>query len=167
MTTLNTTMRIVSAYCAAMLLVAGPAFAADDGPIGAVNTFFEALSSNDAPLAATVMIDDGVLYGYVEGADGLRLVRMTISEYIDAMASRTDSLLERIWDVQVLEEDRLAMAWTPYDFYVNGAFHHCGVNSFNLIRADEGWKIAAVVYSMKTASCDESPLGPPGFPPAN
>lgn len=167
MTILNKTVRTASAFCAAVFLLAGPAFADDESPIGAVNTFFEALSGNDAALAGTVMIEDGVLYGYVEGVDGLRLARMTIAEYIDAMARRTDSLLERIWDVRILAEDRLAMVWTPYDFYLNGAFHHCGINSFNLIRTDEGWKIAAVVYSMKTTSCEESPLGPPEFLPTN
>ena len=55
----------------------------------------------------------------------------------------------------------LATVWTPYDFYLNGEFSHCGRNSFSLIRDDDGWRIASVTYSMLRESCESSPLGPP------
>jgi len=140
-----------------------PVLAGESGPLDAVNTFFEAMSGNDADLAASVMIGDGVLYGYVETAEGLRLVRTSADQFTESMRNRSDSMLERIWDVEVLKKDRLAVAWTPYDFYLNGEFHHCGVNIFNLIRTDDGWKIAGATYSIQTESCEESPLGPPNF----
>lgn len=146
-----------------IILVSSWANAADTGPIDAVNTFFDAMSENDAELASSVVIGDGIFYGYVENEEGLRLIRVSGDQFLEGMAGRTDSLLERIWDVQVLVNKRLAMAWTPYDFFLNGEFHHCGVNSFNLIRTDEGWKIAGVAYSMETETCEDSPLGPPEF----
>jgi len=37
------------------------------------------------------------------------------------------------------------------------------VNSFNLIRMGDGWKITGITFSMATESCEESPLGPPDF----
>ena len=67
--------------------------------------------------------------------------------------------------VGVLEHDRMATVWTPYDFYLNGEFHHCGTNSFSLIRDESGWRIAGVVYSIETETCEPSPLGPPEFAP--
>jgi hypothetical protein len=146
-----------------VLLLARPGIADDTGPLAAVNTFFDAMAESDVTLARSVMVDDGILYGYIESVDGLRLVRVSIGEFLAGWENREDSLLERIWDVQVLTHDRLAVVWTPYDFFLNGEFHHCGVNSFNLIRSDAGWKITGVTYSMETATCEESPLGPPDF----
>jgi len=147
----------------ATVLLTNPVLADAEGPLAAVDTFFEAMMKSDATLARSVMTDDGVLYGYIESADGLRLVRVSIGEFLAGWDSREDSLLERIWDVQVMTHDRLAVVWTPYDFHLNGEFHHCGVNSFNLIQADTGWKIVGVTYSMETDSCEASPLGPPEF----
>ncbi len=154
-------------YCfGAILLILLPVnhvVADDSQPIDAVNTFFEAMAGNNAELAATVMIWDGQLYGYVESAEGLRLVRTSADQFIEGMANRHDSLLERIWDVKVLQDGRLAVAWTPYDFFLNREFHHCGTNIFSLIRTDDGWKIAGATYSMETETCEDSPLGPPTF----
>ena len=137
------------------------ASAADDTPIQAVETFFAGMATNDWQLAASVLIDDAVLYGYRLSGDEIVLSRLTAAEYVDAMSSRTDQLLERIWDVEVLQHDRLATVWTPYDFYLNGEFSHCGRNSFSLIRGETGWRIASVTYSMLTETCEASPLGAP------
>ena len=146
---------------AVLLLLAGPCAAAESGPVDAVNTFFEAMAGNNWDLAATVMIDDAVLYGYRVAGNDVQLSRLTVAEYLDRMSSNTDRLLERIWDVQVIENDRLASVWTPYDFFLNGEFHHCGTNTFSLIRDSRGWRIAGVVYSIETEDCPPSPLGPP------
>ncbi len=91
-----------------MFLAIIPATAEESEPLDAVQPFFEAMSGNNAELAASVMIEDGLLYGYVETADGLRLVRTSAEQFIAGMGERTDSLLERIWDVEVLQIDRLA-----------------------------------------------------------
>ncbi len=135
---------------ALLVLSSTNAAAGKSEPIDAVNTFFDAMARNDAKLASSVVIGDGVFYGYVESAEGLRLVRVTAGQFLEGMANRTDAVLERIWDVHVLVNKRLAMAWTPYDFFLNGEFHHCGVNSFNLIQTNDGWKIAGVVRSHKS-----------------
>ena len=135
----------------------------EDTALAAVETFFKAMAGNDWELASSVMIDDAVLYGYRLDAGKVVLGRTTVAEYLQSMADRNDRLLERIWDVQVLEQGRLATVWAPYDFFLNGEFHHCGTNSFSLIRDEGGWRIAGVVYSMLTDTCQASPLGPPEF----
>jgi len=146
-----------------LVFFAQTGFATANEPLDAVNTFFTAMSQNDAVLAATVVLEDGFIDGYVEENDGLRLIHVSMRGFLDGMAARTDALLERIWDVQVVQHERLAVVWTPYDFFLNHEFHHCGVNSFNLIRTDDGWKITSITYSMETATCADSPLGPPVF----
>lgn len=155
--------RYYSSLALLILPFSYPVFAETVDPIDALNTFFEAMSKNDASLAASVMIKDGIIYGYAEGAESSDLIRVPIDQFLEGWKTRTDSVLERIWDVEILVHRRLAVTWAPYDFFVNGEFHHCGVNSFNLIRMNDGWKITGVTFSVETESCEESPLGPPDF----
>jgi len=49
--------------------------------------------------------------------------------------------------------------WAPYDFWRDGKFSHCGVDAFDLIKTDEGWKIAGGGYTLES-KCEPSPLGP-------
>lgn len=48
---------------------------------------------------------------------------------------------ERIQFGTILIDGPLAVVWTPYEFYYKGRFRHCGVNSFQLVRLEDGWKI--------------------------
>jgi hypothetical protein len=54
------------------------------------------------------------------------------------------------------------VVWTPYDFHIDGEFSHCGIDAFNMVRTDEGWKIASIVWTVERTGCENSPLGPPG-----
>ncbi|NSL85611.1 nuclear transport factor 2 family protein [Chitinophaga sp. Mgbs1] len=49
----------------------------------------------------------------------------------------------------------LASVWTPYRFYLKQQFHHCGVNSFLLVRLPEGWKIQHVMDTRRKDGCVE------------
>ena len=49
--------------------------------------------------------------------------------------------------------------WTPDDFWTDGTFSHCGIDAFDLIKTDDGWKIAGGAFTMG-AKCEPSPLGP-------
>ena len=51
----------------------------------------------------------------------------------------------------VLTEGNIASVWTPYDFYINGEFSHCGVDLFYLVK-EEDWKIAHFGYTV-TETC--------------
>ena len=153
--------RLPATLAALSVLLLSAADARSDSPLEAVETFFEAMATNNWALAEPVMLSDAVLYGYRIENDDVVLGRVTAADYLESMRGRNDRLLERIWDVEILQHDRLATVWTPYDFYLNGEFHHCGRNSFSLIRDEHGWRIASVVYSMLSENCEASPLGAP------
>jgi len=52
-------------------------------------------------------------------------------------------------------DNQIATVWTPYDFYVkeHASFEehlsHTGVDSFQLFKTDDGWKILSLVYSIQ------------------
>ncbi|MGO9965632.1 MAG: hypothetical protein ACLPY2_00005, partial [Bryobacteraceae bacterium] len=86
---------------------------------------------------------------------------VTRDEFAQSIAANQSSLLERIWEPKVLVRSRIAMVWAEYDFYANGKFGHCGVDSFLMLKTAEGWKATAISYTTETEACVPSPLGAP------
>lgn len=130
--------------------------------IDVVERFFKAMTANDLAASESVLTAEGILYGYSETADGLKITQPTHADYLAGIAGRETELVERMWDPQVLLHDRMAVVWTPYDFYIDGVFSHCGIDNFSLLKTDDGWKISGVVYSREKENCPNSPLGPLG-----
>lgn len=64
---------------------------------------------------------------------------------------------ERISFDMIKTDDALAMAWTPYQFYYEGKFSHCGVNSFQLVRLAGVWKIQYLIDTRRKENCVAAP----------
>ena len=47
----------------------------------------------------------------------------------------------------------LASVWTPYQFFFQGKFLHCGVNSFQLVKQNEVWKIQYLIDTRRKENC--------------
>lgn len=128
--------------------------------LAVIDAFFAGMTAKDVDSMRKIMTEDGVLYGYRESEEGLSIFNPTHAGYLQSLAGRESVPVERYWDPTVMLHDRLAVVWTPYDFYSDGVFSHCGVNSFSMLKTDDGWKIAGVVFSMEPDGCPPSPLGP-------
>ncbi len=133
-----------------------------DAIVSVIDTFFAAMYRQDVESAASVMLDRSLYVGSMVINGTLRTGSFTKEEFLSTLSERP-GMLERFWDPEVRIVDRIATASTPFDFYMNGRFSHCGVNLFNFVKTSEGWKIAGVVYTHETQNCAESPLGPPEF----
>jgi len=66
----------------------------------------------------------------------------------------TNTADERITYDVVKVDGPLAVAWTPYKFYYNGQFSHCGVNSFQLVRFSGVWKIQYLIDTRRKQGCE-------------
>lgn len=124
-----------------------------------IQYFFDTMAAQDAEGARTTMLPGALFVAVSETAGEFRMRTYTKEDYL---LDIPEGLKERIWDAEIRVQGRIASAWTPYDFHINNVFSHCGVNNFNLVKSDEGWKIAGVVYTVERTDCPESPLGPPG-----
>jgi len=65
---------------------------------------------------------------------------------------------ERVWDEKLTDyivnsDGNIAHAWSPYEYYLDGKFSHCGANSFTLVYTDESWKILHLIDSLRIGSC--------------
>ncbi|HEX9164582.1 MAG TPA: VOC family protein, partial [Gemmatimonadales bacterium] len=63
-------------------------------------------------------------------------------------------LEERIYNPEVRLDDHLATVWVEYDFLVNGAVSHCGVDSYQLVRTADGWRILQIVDTQRRTGCE-------------
>ena len=78
-------------------------------------------------------------------------------DLLTAIANRPP---EQQWDERLLEyrvqiDGNLAHVWTPYEFWFNGNFSHCGANAFTLAKTDDGWKIIHLIDSRRRSSCKQ------------
>lgn len=147
--------------CVAVLLAVTLAGTPDEQTVLAtVQSFFDSMAAKDVEAAREVLVPEGRFFS-VRVVDGEKVVRSsTNQEYLDGLAKSQGDWLERMWDPEVRIEADLATVWAPYDFHLDGAFSHCGVDAFNLMRIEGVWKITGGGYTVEREECPPSPLGP-------
>ena len=64
-----------------------------------------------------------------------------------------DKIDERIEFKSVQIDGNLASVFTPYQFYYEGKFVHCGANSFQLVKKDGAWKIQYLIDTRRKENC--------------
>lgn len=138
-----------------------PSASADEREVVAVvQRFFDAMAACDGKTAAELSLPEGRLYRVVVGGDPA--VRgTTFQEFTDSLTRCGRKVLERMWEPQVRVHKGIATLWAPYDFWLNGAFSHCGIDSFELAKTPDGWKMTGGTYTIERDGCAPSPLGPP------
>ncbi|MEJ2114075.1 MAG: nuclear transport factor 2 family protein [Flavobacteriaceae bacterium] len=122
-----------------------------------IDTFFKGFHKGDTILMKSVMADKvymQTVYKNKEGKD--ILVTDKPGKLTQAIANRP---LDQKWDERLLNyniqvDGNMANAWTPYEFWLNDEFHHCGVNSFQLFKDGEQWKIIYLIDTRRTYNCD-------------
>ena len=120
-----------------------------------ISKMFTAMRTGDEKLFRSVMADSALLQGISRDRAGKTVVRTeSIPEFAAFVGTmKKDSADERITFDMVKVDGPLAIAWTPYKFYRNGQFSHCGVNSFQLVRFEGTWKIQYIIDTRRKGDC--------------
>lgn len=140
--------------------------AEEDQVVAVVRRALEAVSARDtATWRALTLPEARDLIVIVDG-DSMQYRWRSLAESIRGLAGPGPELLERMWDPVVSVSGPIAAVWTPYDFYRDGRFSHCGIDAFHLVRTSAGWRLAAIMFTVVRArdACPPSPLGPPSGP---
>jgi len=150
--------RIIAYLC---IVLTSTLFAQEDETIkvkAAVDTFFEGFHKGDTTLMKSVMMDKMLLQTTFKNKEGNNvLVSEEPSKLIQAIANRTS---DQKWDERLLEynirvDGSMANVWTPYEFWFNDQFSHCGVNSFQLFNEDGNWKIIYIIDTRRKQDCNQ------------
>lgn len=140
-------------------LVNGQVSADREAVLKTVQAFFDTMSAKDVDGARQILMPQGRFHA-MSIRDGKPDTRaFSNEEYFSVLQSEKRTLRERMWNPEVRVHGLIATVWTPYDFWIDGKFSHCGIDAFDLIRTEEGWKIAGGTYTIDS-KCEPSPLGP-------
>ena len=115
----------------------------------AVHAFLDVIESKDAEAATRISLPEAVCVS-VSPMDGERRVgSFRNSDWIAGMSSETRTMREYfVGEPTVLVEGDVAVVFGSYVFELEGEVSHTGVDAFNLVRTDEGWKLAGGAFSM-------------------
>ena len=148
-----------AALLAAGLVVAAPGAAQDPAPpspgseeeavLEVIQDLFDAMAERDTARAAEILHPEGQFFRIPVPFEGDVPEPNSHQSFVENLAGPGPDLLERMEHAEALVHRGIASAWTPYDFYADGEFSHCGVNAFTLVRGDAGWRITGIVYTVE------------------
>jgi len=129
---------------------------AEDSVKAVINDLFTAMKEGDGKLLRNCFADSAILQTISRDKAGETIIRNEpVSEFIDFVSKETKGNAdERISFETIKIDGNLAMAWTPYQFYYKGQFSHCGVNSFQLVRMKNGWKVQYIIDTRRKTGCN-------------
>lgn len=122
-----------------------------------INTFFEGLHKGDTAIINTTInttLKMQTIYVNKEGNSILKTE--TKRNFLTAISKKKaeDVWFEKLLSITVKIDGNLASVWTPYEFYFNNKFSHCGVNSFQLFNNNGNWEIAYLVDTRRKQDCN-------------
>lgn len=119
---------------------------------------FAAVTSGDPDDFRAIQLAEGNTLSFRQvpgGEPGSLLMRMTGNEAgLENLKYDGREYLERwIGEPTVLIRGPIALVWGEYDFWIDGKFSHCGVDSVQLAKVDEQWKIANWAWTVEKSDC--------------
>ena len=121
-----------------------------------IDTFFDGLHNGDTILIKQVMHPEIKMQTTFFNNEGLTELRTSTSErFLKSVGSKKqdDQWFEKLLDYKIHIDVNLASVWTPYEFYVNEKFSHCGVNSFQLVKLNGSWVITYLIDTRRREVC--------------
>lgn len=123
-----------------------------------VEGFFEAFHQQDSIGMKSYVGNDVLLQTTGRNKEGKTLFRsQPIEKLYESIVGIPDSVQfeEKLtsWSIQV--DRTMANAWVGYEFWLNGAFSHCGINSFQMVNFDGDWKIIYLIDTRGRSGCSQ------------
>lgn len=123
-----------------------------------INLFFEGMQKGDTALMMRTITDSMGLQSIGKARTGETRVRKEmVNDFVVSITKRPPeikSLEERITFEAIHIDGSLAVAWTPYKFFINEKLNHCGANSFTLVKFKEEWKIVNIIDTRRREGCE-------------
>lgn len=94
-----------------------------------------------------------------DGIPGKLEMRMSSNEEANCNLTHDGHEYMERWTVDstVLIRGPIAVVWGEYEFWIDGEFSHCGVDSVDLVRINGEWKIANFMWAVEKEECPTAP----------
>ena len=121
-----------------------------------IETFFKGLQKGDTAILESTLHKDIKIQTTFTNKKGEKVLKTeTRSKLLEIAASKNpkDVYLEKLLSYTIKIDGNLASVWTPYEFYFNGTFSHCGANSFQLFNNNGLWQITYLIDMRRRTNC--------------
>lgn len=111
-----------------------------------VLNMFHAMKQADTVLLKTCFSEKTIFQTILNKPEGAVVKTESVQDFIQSIGKQMPNVLdERIEFGSINVDPMMATVWTPYTFYYKGNYSHKGVNSFQLVKLKEGWKIQYLI----------------------
>ena len=144
-----------------VFLISGTIFAQNSDELEVKNTiikFFDAFHKQDSVAIKELVSKDLKLQSIGKNKEGNTQLRSEeFSTFLKSIISipKDQKFEEKLLDFKIRIDGDMANAWTPYEFWFNDKFSHCGVNSFQLVKLEGAWKIIYLIDTRRREGCNQ------------
>jgi hypothetical protein len=119
--------------------------------------FFDAFHKQDSTALKTMADGNIKMQSISVNKEGKTI--LTESDYYQFVKNiagipKDRTFKEKLLDFTIKVDGNMANAWTPYEFWYQEKLSHCGVNSFQLMKEDDKWKIIYLVDTRRREGCE-------------
>lgn len=130
---------------------------ATDSVKATINQLFEAMIEADGAKLKNCFTDSAILQTITKNKEGKDIVK---NEQVMSFVNMINSVQKGVADERIVfdvvkVDGPLAIVWAPYQFFRNGVYSHCGVNSFQLVQLNNQWKIQYLIDTRRKGNCAE------------
>lgn len=122
-----------------------------------INQLFEGMKTGDSNLVRDSFHTDVKMQTIFTTKTGETKLRdEKLQEFLIAVGTPHEGVWnEKITKTHIQMDPQMAHAWTNYEFYIDEKFIHCGVNSFQLVKLNNVWKIINLVDTRRVKDCNK------------
>ncbi|THU30423.1 nuclear transport factor 2 family protein [Niastella caeni] len=127
----------------------------EDSVKAIINRLFEGMKNADTTLLKSAFAEDPILQTVATNKKKQIYIRNEkFGNFVKFIGQqKAGEADERVEFETIRIDGPMAMVWAPYQFFYKGKFRHCGVNSFQLVRLEEGWRIQYLLDTRRK-NCD-------------
>jgi len=121
-----------------------------------INQLFDGMKKNDTTMMRQMLHPSCFLKSIGKNKSGeVKLQEDPIAGWLKNVGTKREGVIidERLTSYDIKIDGEMAIAWTPYELYVNDKFIHCGVDMFTLMKTNIGWKIISIVDTRRKENC--------------
>jgi len=127
---------------------------AESDVMAVITGLFDGMRAGDSAAVRAAFAPDARLMTAFE-RDGVPTLRAgSLEQFIALVGGPHDDVWdERIWGTEIRIDGLLATVWTNYAFHLGERLSHCGVDAFQLVNGDAGWRIVHLIDTRRTEGC--------------
>lgn len=123
--------------------------------LGVIDKLFEKMAAHEPTVIAALFAKtDSQLFAVIKQKDGKTATRTFTGEMFSKnFAEKRGEIAEVMYKPNVEIFGDLALVYGRYVFFTDEKISHCGINSFHLVRTEDGWKIANASTTIEPEGC--------------